>query len=111
MDEEHSLSDAHIEKYMTEFELSKEQIIQLHEDFFGIQRKEMKCCLGSSTLRIGIVNNSFVAIAENGALEKRMLLEKRMIENGCYDSYNVKFQEFLRQHSKSSKESSSCDRM
>ena len=101
MDEEHSLSDNHIEKYVTEFELSKEQIIQMHEDFFGIQRKEMKCCLGSSTLRIGIVNNSFVAIAENGAL----------IENGCYDSYNVKFQEFLRQHSKSSKESSSCDRM
>mgnify|MGYP001259190855 CR=1 FL=1 len=77
MDEEHSLSDAHIEKYMTEFELSKEQIIQLHEDFFGIQRKEMKCCLGSSTLRIGIVNNAFVAIAENGASENKM------IENGC----------------------------
>ena len=105
MDEEHSLSDNHIEKYVTEFELSKEQIIQMHEDFFGIQRKEMKCCLGSSTLRIGIVNNSFVAIAENG------VLENRLIENGCYDSYNVKFQEFLRQHSKSSKESSSCDRM
>ena len=105
MDEEHSLSDAHIEKYMTEFELSKEQIIQLHEDFFGIQRKEMKCCLGSSTLRIGIVNNAFVAIAENGALENKT------IENGCYHSYNAKFHEFLRQYSKSSKESSLCDRM
>ena len=104
MDEEHSLSDIHIENYMTEFELSKEQIIQMHEDFFGIQRKEMKCCLGG-TLRIGIVNNSFVAIAEKGALENRI------IENGCYDSYNVKFHEFLRQHSKSSKESSLCDKM
>ena len=65
----------------------------------------MKCYLGSSTLRIGIVNNSFVAIAENGALENKT------IENGCYHSYNAKFHEFLRQHSKSSKESSLCDRM
>ena len=35
----HTLSDNQIEKYMKEFELSKEQIIQMHEDFLGIPRQ------------------------------------------------------------------------
>ena len=39
MNKMHTLSDNQIEKYMKEFELSKEQIIQMHEDFLGIPRQ------------------------------------------------------------------------
>ena len=39
MNKMHTLSDNQIEKYMKEFELSKEQIIQMHKDFLGIPRQ------------------------------------------------------------------------
>ena len=35
----HTLSDNQIEKYMKEFELSNEQIIQMHKDFLDIPRQ------------------------------------------------------------------------
>ena len=39
MNKMQTLSDYQIEKYMKEFELSKEQITQMHKDFLGIPRQ------------------------------------------------------------------------
>ena len=44
----HTLSDNQIEEYMKEFELSRLQIIQMHEDFLGIPRQYI--CLDSKSL-------------------------------------------------------------
>ena len=39
MNKIHTLSENQIEKYVKEFELSKEQIIQIHKEFLGISRQ------------------------------------------------------------------------
>ena len=39
MNKMQNLSDNQIKKYMKEHEFSKEQIIQMHEDFLGIPRQ------------------------------------------------------------------------
>ena len=105
MNDKHALSDDQIEKYTKELELSKEQIIQMHEDFLGnIRRKEL-ICRSESTRKIGVVHNSFVAIAEDRALENRIKETDRELGS------NVEFNEFLKQNAKSSKEGFSCDKM
>ena len=54
---------------------------------------------------MGVVHNSFVAIAEDRALGKRIE------ETDCKFGSNVEFEEFLKQNSKSSTEGFSCDKM
>ena len=90
---------------MKEFELSMEQIIQMHEDFSrSIRRRELKC-LSENTRKIEVVHNSFVAIAEDRALENRIK------ETDCEFGSNVEFDEFLKRNAKSSTEGFSCDKM
>ena len=104
MNEMHTLSDNQIESYMKEFELSKEQIIQMHEDFLSFQRRELKC-RSENKRKIGVVHNSFVAIAEDRALENRIK------ETDCEFGSNVEFHEFLKRSAKLSKKDFSCDKM
>ena len=100
----HTLSDDQIGKYMKEFELSIEQIIQMHEDFLGsIRRRELKC--RSENTKDEVVHNSFVAMADNRALENRIK------EADCEIGSNVEFHEFLKRNAKLSKEGFSCDKM
>ena len=58
-----------------------------------------------NTRKIGVVHNSFVAIAEDRALEKRIE------ETDCEFVSNVEFDEFLKQNAKSLTEGFSCDKM
>ena len=105
MNEMHTLSDNQIGKYMKEFELSIEEIIQVHEDFLGsIRGRELKC-RSENTREIGVVHNSFVAIAEDRALENRIK------ETDCEFGSNVEFQECLKRNAKLSKKDFSCDKM
>jgi hypothetical protein len=98
MNEKHTLSDNQIRKYMKEFELSMDEIIQMHEDFLGsIRRRELKCH-SENTREIGVVHNSFVAIAEDRALENRIK------ETDCKIGSDVEFHDFLKQNAKLSKE-------
>ena len=48
MNKIHTLSENQIEKYVKEFELSKEQIIQIHKEFLGISRQYI--CLDGKNL-------------------------------------------------------------
>ena len=105
MNEMHTLSDNQIGKYMKEFELSIEEIIQMHEDFLGsIRGRELKC-RSENTREIGVVHNSFVAIAEDRALENRIK------ETDCKIGSDVEFHDFLKQNAKLSKEGFSCNKM
>ena len=58
-----------------------------------------------NTRKMGVVHNSFVAIAEDRALGKRIE------ETDCKFGSNVEFEEFLKQNSKSSTEGFSCHKM
>ena len=58
-----------------------------------------------NTRKIGVVHNSFVAIAEDRALGNRIK------ETDCEFGRNVEFDEFLKQNAKLSKNSLSCDKM
>ena len=101
----HTLSDNQIGNYMKEFELSMEQIIQMHKDFSeSIRRRELKCH-SENTRKSEVVHNSFVAIAEDRALENRIK------ENDCKIGSDVEFHEFLKQNVKLSKEGFLCDKM
>ena len=90
---------------MKEFELSMEQVIQMHEDFSGsIRRRELKC-RSENTRKIEVVHNSFVAIAEDRASENRIK------GTDCKIGSDVEFHEFLKRNAKLSKEDFSCDKM
>ena len=103
MNEMHTLSDNLIGKYMKEFELSMEQIIQMHEDFLGsIPRRELKCC-SENTRKIRVFLE--LELADDRALENRIQ------ETDCKISSDVEFHEFLKRDAKLSKESFSCDKM
>ena len=104
MNEMYTLSDNQIEGYTKDFELSKEQIIQMHEAFLSIQRRDLKC-RSENTRKIGVVHNSFVAIDEDRALENRIK------EADCKIGSDVEFHEFLKRNAKLSKEGFSCDKM
>ena len=58
-----------------------------------------------NTRKIGVVHNSFVAIAEDRALGNRIK------ETDCEFGSNVEFDEFLKRNAKSSTEGFSCDKM
>ena len=105
MNEKHTLSDNQIRKYMKEFELSMDEIIQMHEDFLGsIRRRELECRYENKR-KIGVVHNSYVAIAEDRASENRIK------ETDCEFGSNVEFQDFLKRKVKLSKKDFSCDKM
>ena len=57
----HTLSDNQIEEYMKEFELSRLQIIQMHEDFLGIPRQYIH--LDSKTFSF-VTFDSFLSLWE-----------------------------------------------
>ena len=69
-----------------------------------IPRRELKRC-SENTWKIGVVHNSFAAIAEDRELENRIK------ETDCKFGSNVEFDEFLKRNANSSKEGFSCEKM